>query len=187
VFLGDVTVDGFKPVVRERFGPRIEPLLAAYRDAEPGRTEQHAWVDLVGDLAFRIPVIRIAEAQAGHGTAVFAYRFDWRSPMFGGRLGAAHAHEEPVDWTPHALPTTPILLGNDVAALQPFATAIHTSWANFIRTGDPNGGGLPSWPRYHAERRQTLLIDRESRVVDDPGGAARALWPATWPDEPRDA
>jgi para-nitrobenzyl esterase len=187
VFLGDVTVDGFKPVVRDRLGPVLDRLLAVYREAEPRRTEQHAWVDLVGDLVFRIPVIRLAEAQAGHDTAVHAYRFDWRSPSFGGRLGAAHALELPFVWNRLDLPTSPILLGNDVAALQPLATAIHTTWANFIRTGDPNGGGLPSWPRYHAERRATLLIDRECRVVDDPGGAARALWPETWPGAPRDA
>jgi para-nitrobenzyl esterase len=108
------------------------------------------------------------------------YRFDWKSPAFGGRLGAAHALELPFVWNRLDLPVG-ILLGPDIAPLQPLATAMHGAWCQFIRTGDPNGGGLPSWPRYDAERRATLLIDRDSHVADDPAGAARAAWPAVWP------
>jgi para-nitrobenzyl esterase len=115
---------------------------------------------------------------------VFVYRFDWRTAVYGGRLGAAHALELPFVWNRLDLPMAQILLGQDVLHAQPLATAIHTSWAHFIRTGDPNGGGLPAWPRYDAERRPTLLLDRSCHVADDPGGAARALWPAVWPGQP---
>ncbi|HEX7843519.1 MAG TPA: carboxylesterase family protein, partial [Kofleriaceae bacterium] len=145
------------------------------------RSLKRAWVDLVGDLAFRIPAIQLAEAQAGHGAPVYMYRFDWRSPALGGQLGAAHALELPFVWNRLDLPMASILLGDKLDQLQPLATAIHRTWAQFIRTGDPGGGGLPNWPRYDTERRSTLLIDRESRVEDDPAGTARQLWPAVWP------
>lgn len=177
VFLGDVTVDSFKAPLANRLGPALAPLLAVYRAAEPRRTEQDAWVDLLGDLVFRIPMVRLAEAQAAQGAPVFVYRFDWRSPQFGGRLGAAHALELPFVWNRLDLPTSPILLGNDIAAIQPLATAIHNTWSKFIMTGEPNDAGLPAWPHYSAERRSTLLIDKDARVVDDPGSAARILWP----------
>jgi carboxylesterase type B len=36
---------------------------------------------------------------------------------------------------------------------------------------------MPRWPVYDLPRRSTMMIDRESRVVDDPAGAQRALWP----------
>ncbi|MEO7734930.1 MAG: carboxylesterase/lipase family protein [Kofleriaceae bacterium] len=181
VFLGDVTIDGYKAPLRDKLGPLLDRLVEVYRAAEPGRTEQRAWVDLVGELVFRIPVIRLAEAQAQRGAPVYLYRFDFRSPVFGGRLGAAHALELPFVWNRLDLPMATVLLGDSLASAQPLATAMHASWVQFIRGGDPNGAGLPAWPRYDAERRPTMMLDRTCAVVDDPAGEARALWPAVWP------
>jgi para-nitrobenzyl esterase len=176
LFFGEATVEPFKAPLRGRLGAGLERLVESYRDARPGGSEQRAWVDLVGDLAFRIPVIRLAEAQVPWGAPVYMYRFDWESPSFGGKLGATHALELALVWNRLDLPTAPILLGPDLAAVQPLATAMHETWVAFITGGDPNGAGLPAWPRYDLERRQTLLIDRESRVVDDPARSTRLAW-----------
>lgn len=37
------------------------------------------------------------------------------------------------------------------------------------------GGGEP-WPPYTLERRETLVLDRESRVEADPLGDVRDVW-----------
>ncbi len=176
VLLGEVTVDVFKAPMRARLGALLDSFLERYRDAYADRSESRAWVDLIGDVSFRIPVIRLAEAQASHDTPVYLYRFDWASPAFGGRLGAAHALDLLFVWNRLDLPFAQILLGLDLAAAQPLATAMHTTWARFIVSGVPDGGALPAWPRYDAQRRQTLLIDVASKVVDDPAGATRAMW-----------
>jgi para-nitrobenzyl esterase len=179
MFLGDAVVAPFKPLLRGRLGGALDPLLALHREAHADRSEARAWIDVIGDVVFRIPVIRLAEAQAAHAP-VYLYRFDRASTAFGGRLGAAHATELPFVWNRLDLPMSRLLLGEDVAASQPLATAMHARWTQFLRTGDPNpaGSSLPQWPRYDAARRATLLLDDESKIVDDPGGDTRELWSA---------
>ncbi|HEU4729613.1 MAG TPA: carboxylesterase/lipase family protein [Kofleriaceae bacterium] len=176
VFLGEASVEAFKEPLRRRYGAALDPLVEAYRDRRPDRSLRRAWVDLVGDLAFGIPVIRLADAQAARAP-VYAYRFDWESTGVGGRLGATHALELPFVWNRLDVPMAPALLGDSIAGAQALATTLHLSWAAFIKTGDPNGAGLPAWPRYNLERRPTLLLDREPRVAEDPAGKVRALWP----------
>jgi para-nitrobenzyl esterase len=163
-FLPDTTV-ALKAQLTGHFGPALERMREAYR----------SWNDLIGDVAFRIPMIRLAEA---HPAPVHMYRFDVTSPAFGGRLGAAHALELPFVWNRLDQQLAQLLLGNDLTPFRALALQIHDTWAAFITSGSPQGGGLPAWPRYDATTRATLIIDHESRVVEDPDGTQRMLWSA---------
>jgi para-nitrobenzyl esterase len=120
-------------------------------------------------------MIRLAEAQSKHAP-VWMYRFDWSSPAFGGKLGAAHALELPFVWNVVDTPAAQMLLGGDASA-QALATTMQSAWAAFIRGGAPTADGLPRWPIYEQPRRSTMVLDRTSTLVDDPAGTLRALWP----------
>jgi carboxylesterase type B len=52
--------------------------------------------------------------------------------------------------------------------------------AHFVRTGDPNGKGLPVWPSYRGARPSVLLIEDSARAV--PGFRAKQLdyWHQRW-------
>jgi para-nitrobenzyl esterase len=181
VFLGEASTLALKTLLLDRF-PDILRIHAAYRDARARSAARSpdaaAWLDIVGDLVFRVPARRLADAHARHAP-VWTYRFDWETPAFGGRLGAAHALELPFVWNQLDQPAAQILLGNDLAGGQQLAAQMHAAWAAFIRDGAP--AGLPSWPRYSEPRRATMLLDREPRVADDPDGALHELWNAIGP------
>jgi para-nitrobenzyl esterase len=190
LFLGKSATGAQKAYLRDRLGEDLLRIHAACRDARgirtaapgPARTaDAGAWIDVIGDVLFRIPAIRLAEAHARHAP-VWMYRFDWESPARDGRLGAAHAVELPFVWNQLDLPVSQALVGEDAPGARPLAAQIHGAWAAFIRAGEPAAEGLPAWPRHDEPRRATMLLDREPRVADDPDRALRELWSAVYPD-----
>ena len=74
---------------------RVDDTLAVYRDARPGTDLDGLFCAVMTDSVFRMPAIRVAEAQAAHAPRVSMYRFDYRSTAFGGVLGACHAIDVP--------------------------------------------------------------------------------------------
>ena len=58
------------------------------------------------------------------------------------------------------------------------ATQMHTSWIAFIQGKTPSADGLPPWPEFDLTTRATMILDRVSRVEDDPNASERALWTA---------
>ena len=49
-------------------------------------------------------------------------------------------------------------------------------WGRFAATGDPNGDGAPTWPRYEVAKDQHLTID----VVPSTGSQLRRTQCDTW-------
>jgi para-nitrobenzyl esterase len=51
-------------------------------------------------------------------------------------------------------------------------------WVNFASSGNPNGAGLPEWPRYNPARDTTLLFKDGVRVGATPDRPALEFWKA---------
>jgi para-nitrobenzyl esterase len=49
-------------------------------------------------------------------------------------------------------------------------------WSAFARTGRPTAQGQPAWPAYTTERRATMFIEAECRLVNDPFSLERLVW-----------
>ncbi len=48
------------------------------------------------------------------------------------------------------------------------AIMMNTYWANFARTGNPNGEGLPEWPVYDTRNEEILDIQPDGKLVGKP-------------------
>lgn len=48
------------------------------------------------------------------------------------------------------------------------AQVLNTYWANFAKTGDPNGEGVPEWPAYNTENEEILEIEPDGETVGKP-------------------
>ena len=41
-------------------------------------------------------------------------------------------------------------------------------WANFAKTGNPNGEGLPNWPLYNNKNQDMLDVELDGKIVSKP-------------------
>lgn len=152
----------------------VEGLIETYREARAKRgaatTPVELFMAIQTDRVFRIPAIRLVEAQRDHNQPAYNYLFTWRSPIFDGILGACHAlelgflfgtYEENFSGTG---PAADILARN-----------IQDAWLAFARTGDPSCESLRAWPPY-GDRRQTMLLGEKCVVEEAPYEEERRAW-----------
>lgn len=129
---------------------------------------------VVSDAVFRVPSLRLADAQRAAGGDAYVYQFTWESPRAGGLLGSCHALELPFVFNNMDKPGV-VEFAGETPPLG-LAAAMNSTWAAFARTGDPSTGAMGEWPRYDAPRRTTMILDSTTRLEDDPLGNERALW-----------
>ncbi|HUI26909.1 MAG TPA: carboxylesterase/lipase family protein [Candidatus Kryptonia bacterium] len=149
--------------------------LAAYRKEWPGATPQELFTAIMTDQVFRIPALRLAEAQAQNDGTAYQYLFTWQSRAFGGRLKATHALEIPFMFNNLDRAGTDIFIGPGPKP-QPLADAMHAAWIAFIRTGNPTCDAVGNWPAYRPEHRAVMELGDQIGVRIDPYGATRAVW-----------
>lgn len=150
---------------------RAGQVMEAYQADLPGASPFDLLAQVTTDYVFRRNTMEIAARQAARANApVYAYLFDWRTPVLGGRLHSPHTSEVPFVFGTTA--TAPGLLGTG-ADLAPLTHRMMTTWASFAHAGSPNNATLPHWPHFNGNTRETMRLDLHSRVARNPGGAER--------------
>jgi para-nitrobenzyl esterase len=167
--IGEVDSAALNRQMSKVFGDRSEEVAAIYTGNRPGQSPGDVLTALSTDRAFRIPAIRLAEAQVANGRPAFMYLFTWPSPVMEGKLKSCHALELPFMWDALDKPGLSMLTGGGPER-QAIADAMHAAWISFARTGDPG------WPRYDLERRATQRFDTTLEVIEDPMADERRLW-----------
>ncbi len=128
------------------------------------------------DYIIRISNINMAEAQILHNSNVYFYIFTWPSPLF---RGACHAVELPYVFGTINLadsePGMKLFFGGGPEA-KIISEKMMDAWIAFARNGNPNNEHIPEWPSYKTDKRSTMLIGKEFKVVDAPYEKERVAW-----------
>jgi para-nitrobenzyl esterase len=144
------------------FGKLSDEAAAVYNP--DGKTDFAEMLTMVNtDKVWAEPARLTARAFAAKGTPAYIYLFSYVSPAMRERMrfGAAHGSEIPYVFNN--------LSGRNGAPVAPedqsVAKLMNTYWANFAKTGDPNGPGLPKWPRYNPTKDELIEFQRDGSAV----------------------
>ena len=85
----------YRPWLESLVGDRADDVIADYRRERPDLDQAQTGLALAGDVGFRMPATRMAEALSDRGVPVWMYLATVQSPEFDGRMGASHAIELP--------------------------------------------------------------------------------------------
>ena len=124
--------------------------------------------DMGGKTGFMVAgARRLAATIADKGVPVYAYRFSYVADSVG-QPGAQHATDIPFFFDTTAIKYGDATTPRDVAVGRTMSAYL----ANFAKTGDPNGPGLPAWPPYARATDRIMDFAEDGRAVaqKDPWG-----------------
>jgi para-nitrobenzyl esterase len=165
-----VTAEQLQGRVKAMMGDRSQALLDGYRTNHPDYTPGDLLVRILSD-GMRMGAIELAEAHVKAGGApTYMYLFTWESPALP-YLKAAHG----IDGTFYFDNTESVGIAQGNPDAVALAKRASTAWANFAKEGKPSASGLPAWPQYTLDKRETMILSTQPHIESDPMKEDRLL------------
>ncbi len=169
--------DALRARLEPALGANTARVLEVYRKSRPGASPTDLYIAITTAQWMGRNAIVMAERKVAQKAApVFMYVFAHESevpaaPGVAYPSKAAHAAEIPFKFNhPDSMNQSK---RTDRAKA---ARNMSRAWATFARTGNPSHDEIPAWPAYTLDRRATMFLDAECKVVDDPWREERLLW-----------
>lgn len=158
----------YRKDIQARYPDQAATFLGFY----PGNTDEQAaesQLEFSRDLIFGVQNYTWANVQAASGSKVYVYRFTRKVPATGEyvKYGAFHTGEVPYAYNNLSFVRRPW----EPVDYQ-LAGWMSDYWANFARTGNPNGKGLPPWPLYREKEKMILDLGVRTHEVSMPDSKA---------------
>ena len=165
------TPEGLAALARRRFGAQGDAIAAIYGDRR-SKCDRRA-----GSNAKRLPVGRLGPAGPGvRQTGKARLRLPLHRLAPGPdpiKVGAFHSAELAYVFATQASFNRPWQSRDRELALQ-----LQLFWTNFAKTGDPNGEGLPAWPRFDAASEAVMELGDVTRPIGVLDAPRKALFDA---------
>jgi para-nitrobenzyl esterase len=163
---GFVSASSSKDELFSQFGELDGEAKAAY-DPEGNKEFAEVITKFNTDWVWGEPARFAARAFVANGQPVYVYHFDYVPAAMKERMryGAGHGSEVAYVFNNlNARRGAPEATPED----KKIAQMLNTYWANFAKTGDPNGKGLPKWPVYTLKKNEILEIQSDGKPVGKP-------------------
>jgi para-nitrobenzyl esterase len=163
-FGGNQSADQLRATISVSAGAFAGKALAAYGLANGGQgttdpkygSAADQWT---ADMIFRCPAFTQGAWHAAAHNATYEYEFNHAIP--GQAQGAVHSADLPYVFG--FFPKTGNIAGNFTEVDKKLADLMETYWTNFAKTGNPNGRGLPNWPRQD-DKGAYILFQQDGTV-----------------------
>jgi para-nitrobenzyl esterase len=160
------TAETMKANAKRDFGDKAEQFLRLYPIDTPEQVTRSA-MDFAGDKFIAWSTWDWIESQARTGKhPIYRYRFDLAPPSDpkGPQMGAYHSAE--IEYVFGQLDTKAGMKWRSED--RKLSEEMQKYWANFSRSGDPNGPGLAKWPAYSAaDGWEVMYLDATSAAKKD--------------------
>jgi len=169
----DLTDDGLRTMINQRYAAKAEAILALYRNRYPDKSPYLIQAQILTDAGGRRNAILQAERKAEQGQAP-AYMYLWEFPSagFGGKFGAVHGTDVSATFNNYR----DGIGGTGSEPERALWSRFASSWIAMAKNADPNISNIPKWPAYDSNKRATMIFDREVRVENDPRSEIRKFW-----------
>ena len=161
-------ISAFKPLFEnycKQLRKADQSYVEAYMNELLDEPESQRLLAFANDIVFRCPIIYDALCQREKGRKAYVYY--WAKSAHDKATGAYHG-----DDIGYVLGNRPA--AGDKTVDDVFAKKIQKMWVNFAKTGDPSIEAI-KWQPYESEKRLTMYLADEMRMVSDPLGERRKL------------
>lgn len=155
----------FTPGLGDKAGEVYDTYAKLFPEAKP--------IEIMALIASnRKGVIKTANAKSKQKAPVYVAWFGWKSPLLDNRMRAFHCLDI-CFW----FYNTDLMLTHTGGGKRPrlLSEKMADALVRFMKTGNPNGEGLPEWPEYKPENGETMILNDIPEVKNDPDGEARIL------------
>ncbi|EJJ29474.1 carboxylesterase/lipase family protein [Rhizobium sp. CF142] len=148
-------------------------IIDTYRSSEPEADASALLIAIATDQIFKRSTYGIANRQADVSRApVYAYLFEWETPIENGRMRSPHTCEVPFIFGTTDIAAACIGRGTELLQLSETMMSV---WAGFARTGNPRTQALPPWKPYGADTQHMMVLNLEPRLETDPSLPRRTV------------
>lgn len=168
--LEDITLEGVIRELQAAYGNNAEEIVHAYAENFPNSKPIEIWALIRSN---RQRVVSAAKAKLKQKSPLYVAWFGWSSPLFDYRMRSFHC----LDISFWFL-NTDLMVTHTGGGARPrkLSKKMADALLSFMRTGNPNGvSALPHWPAYTTENGETMILNDECNVANDPDKIGRSV------------